>query len=525
MVIHFRPIFLSFIFLIFGIFAYSKFIFGTKWVLITFCAVVILYFLVLGISVLFGKNVFSIIRRALSYALVGAISFGVGVGLFALTKEDYKLEFVPLPSESYAVSGIVDGNCMHNDNAKYFFMTNVVVEERGQQIHLDRHIRVYMSQNSECSVDTDEIKSGDKVNLVGVIRVNPVFRSSSINSYAYKNDFQHTVYPDPLTITLETGSPNVFDSLKNSVHDLYKDNIDSPYAGFAYSVFSGDRSDLDRSIVNSFSSIGIAHIVAISGLHVGFLVLLLMWILSRLRVNKWARFSVVCVVLALYAFFFGASPSVVRASLMAIFLMLGNLLGKQTDNLNSVSLAGIVILLFSPLYIFDLGFILSFAGVFGIFFLYPVFKDAFAFLKFKWLIEGVALTLAADIATLPIIANAFGYVSVLSLIANLILVPLFGWIFMLMFVITILVLILPFMKFLLAIVEWGIWLLIESARLLASLPFASFNFAGFGVGALLSYYGGMFCSSRYLVVAPKYKIALITVCYVIFASILLALLV
>ncbi len=525
MIIHFRPIFLSFIFLAFGIYCFSQYSFGLHLLLIIPCAIVVLYFLALGLSKLISEKVFSLLFKGVSYCLVSVVAFGLGVGLFALTKESYKLDFVPLPSQNYEVSGVVDGNCLHNDSANYFFLKDVIVVENGKEIKLSRNVRVYVSKNAAATVDLDSIRSGDRINLWGVMQTNPVFKNKSINSYAYKNNFQHTIYPDPTTIILTDGESNIFDSTKNSVKDLYKDNLDSPYSGFAYSVFSGDRSDLDRSIVQSFSVIGIAHIVAISGLHVGFLVMLLMWLMSKLKFNKWLKFAVIVVVLGMYAVFCGATASVVRASLMAIFLMLGKLLGKQTDNLNSVSLAGIIILLVAPLNIFDLGFLLSFAGVFGIFFLYPVFKDAFSFLKFRWLIEGVALTLAADIATMPIIANAFGYVSILSLVGNLLLVPLFGWIFMLMFVLTILVLILPFMKFLLEVVEWGIWLLINSASLLASLPFASFKFSGFGAGALVSYYSGMFVSSRFLVVNYKVKLALITICYVTFATLLLILLI
>ena len=505
-------------------YSWSQYSFGIKWLLIVPCVIALLYFLVLGVSKPFSEKVFAFLLKGVSYCLVCVAAFGLGVGLFALTKADYKLDFVPLPSENYEVSGVVDGNCLHNDTASYFFLKDVTVIENGKEIKLQRKLRVYFSKNAETNVNLDSINSGDKVFLWGVMRCNPVFKDKSINSFAYKNGFQHTIYPDPLTLTVSHGQQNLFDMIKNTVKENYQQNLDKPYAGFAYSVFSGDRSDLDRSIVQSFSAIGIAHLVAISGLHVGFLVVLVMWLLSKMK-NKWIKFGVVLVVLGLYSVFCGATPSVLRASLMAIFLILGKLLGKQTDNLNSVSLAGIVILLFAPLDIFELGFLLSFAGVFGIFFLYPVFKDAFSFLKFKWLIEGVALTLAADIATMPIIANAFGYVSISSLVGNLLLVPLFGWIFMVMFVLTVIVLILPFLKFLLNIVEWGVWLLIHSASLLSSIPFASFKFAGFGTGALISYYTGMFVSSRYLVINYKIKLALITLCYVSFATFLLILLI
>ena len=525
MFIHFRPIFLSFVFLVLGIVCFKQYNFSSHWWLITPCIIFLLYFFVLGVGKLFSEKFFTRMKKALSYCLVGVVSFGFGVGLFAITQENHKLEFVPLPSENYEVRGVVDGRCQHNDNANYFFLKNVTVIEKGNEFKLERNIRVYVNKDYETNIDITKVNSGDKVSVWGIIRSNPVFRQNSINSYAYKNNFQHTIYADPISFELTEGNGNFLDIIKNIVFDLHNENLEQPYSGLAYSVFSGDRSELDRGVVQSFSVIGIAHIVAISGLHVGFLVVLLMWIMGKLRLNKWAKFAIIFCSLGIYTVFCGASPSVIRASIMSIFLLLGRLLGKQTDNLNSVSLAGIIILLFSPLDIFDLGFLLSFAGVFGIFFLYPVFKDAFSFLKFKWLIEGVALTLAADIATLPIIANAFGYISVISLLANLLLVPFFGWIFMALFVFTILILILPFLKFLLWVIYAGLFCLVKAAQILASLPFASFSFGGFGFGALVSYYSGMFVSSRYLVVDFKIKLALITICYVTFCAFLLALLI
>ena len=525
MIIHFRPIFLSFIFLAFGIFCFSRYMLGDSWLLILPCTLFITYFLVFGLSKLLNEKFFLTVKKGLSYCVVGIFAFGAGVGLFALTQANYKLEFVPLPSANYEVRGTVDGGVQHNDNANYFFLKDVVVVEEGKEIYIERNIRVYVYKSYETNIDLNDIMSGDKISVWGNIRSTPVFKESGINSYAYKNNFQHTIYPDPISFELTKSSGNVFDNVKNSVYNLYEENLDSPYSGFAYSVFSGDRSDLDKSVLRDFSTIGIAHIVAISGLHVGFLVVLLMWFMKKMRFNKWTKLIVITISLSLYTIFCGASPSVVRASIMAIFLLLGNLLGKQTDNLNSVSLAGIIILLFSPLYIFDLGFLLSFAGVFGIFFLYPVFKDAFSFLKFKWLIEGTALTLAADIATIPIIANAFGYVSLISLIANLFLVPFFGFIFMAMFVLTIVVLILPFLKFMFYIINIAILCLVKVAGFLAGLPFASFTFSGFGAGALISYYSGMFVSSRYVVVEYKYKLALITICYVAFCGFLVAMLI
>ena len=521
MLVHFRPIFLGFVFLALGIFLMSLFTFSSHLYLIIPLIGFVVYFLVVGCARLFSEKFFAYIKKSLVYMLVCVVAFGAGVGLFALTKAEYKADFVPLETTPYQVTGVIDGHVLSNNSAKYFFLENVHLYSEDEDVKLERNLRVYVANDiaNECSLD--DIKSGDQVFFSAYIKITPVFRKNSIDSFAYKNNFQHTAYIFSPNIYYVDGKANLMDITKNAVHQLYEDNFDPLYAGFAYSIISGDRSELDHEMISQFSRVGIAHIVAISGLHVGFLVLLLLWPLNRLRLNKWIKLTIVINVLLLYAIFCGASPSVVRACIMAIILLIGNLFGKQNDNLNNVSLAGILILLISPLFLFDLGFLLSFAGVFGIFCLYPVLKRALRFLRWKWLIESLAVTLSADIATLPIIANAFGYVSLVSSISNLVLVPIFGFVFMLLFVLTILCLLLPFLGVLLKVCQWGLMVVERGASYLASLPFASFNYHGFSPGALIAYYAGMFSLSRYVVPKYKVKVALISACYATFLIIVL----
>ncbi len=481
----------------------------------------VVYFVVLGCSRLISAKFFDRFKKSLSYALVSVVAFGAGIGLFSLEKSNYKVDFVPLEYTPYQVTGIMDGSVLSNKKSQYFFLNDVYLFGEDEDIHLERKLRVFLSNEiaSECNLDL--LKSGDQVFFEAYIKMTPVFGSNHIDSFAFKNNFQHTAYLYTPNIVYVDGKMDIFDATRNAVHDLYQNNFDPLYAGFAYSVISGDRTELDREMYSNFATVGIAHIVAISGLHVGFLVVLILWPLKRMRINKWLKLAILVFLLSVYAIFCGASPSVVRASIMAVVLLMGNLFGKQTDRLNNVSLAGVLILLFGPLYLFDLGFLLSFAGVFGIFFLYPVFRDALKFLRWKWLINSLAITLSADIATLPLIANYFGYVSVVSCISNLILVPLFGFVFMLLFVLTIVCLILPFLGFLLKVCQWGMVVIERGAGFLASLPFASFTYSGFSAPALTAYYLGMFSASRYFLTEPKVKVAVVSTCFGAFAIMVL----
>jgi ComEC/Rec2-related protein len=132
------------------------------------------------------------------------------------------------------------------------------------------------------------------------------------------------------------------------------------------------------------------------------------------------------------------SPSVVRASIMAIIVLMSGLFGKQYDFVNSISLSGIVILLFSPLSAFDIGFQLSFLSVFSIAFVYPILTKFLNKTKLpKFLTDSFALTCCVQIGLLPLTVNYFGQMSLLSIFANMICIPLFEIAFIGTFVTTI----------------------------------------------------------------------------------------
>ncbi len=187
----------------------------------------------------------------------------------------------------------------------------------------------------------------------------------------------------------------------------------------------GDITPADREI---FCETGVFHILSVSGLHVGMLMAAVLGLLSLFNISQRSRLIVVLSILFVYAAMTGLSPPVVRATLMAAVLLLGHYWGREADWPTSMALAAMVILFFSPGALFEPGFQLSFSATWGILYLTPAIRGLLAN---KLHIPGriallIAVPLAAQLGTVPLIAIHFNLLTAAALPANLLAVPLTG---------------------------------------------------------------------------------------------------
>lgn len=195
----------------------------------------------------------------------------------------------------------------------------------------------------------------------------------------------------------------------------------------------GDRSRMPEELEEDFRRSGITHILAISGQHVAILAALVYFVLRAVAVPLMIRNPVTLSVIWLYVLVAGAPPSAVRAGVVATFVLAAPLFGRQLSPLHFMTTMLAVVLAYNPNLIYSTGFQLSVAAVFGILLLR---KPLLALLKVtlfrpfgktpELLSNLISISLAAQIATAPIIAATFGEVPVLGVLTNLIAVPLSG---------------------------------------------------------------------------------------------------
>ena len=197
-------------------------------------------------------------------------------------------------------------------------------------------------------------------------------------------------------------------------------------SGLASALLLGIKTDLDQESTQDFQTAGIAHVLAVSGLHVGILAAFLLLITKPFHLSPAARLLVLTFVLLMYCALLDFRPSVLRASVLFIILLSGRLLKRRADPLTSLAAAFLIILLIRPLDLFSLGFQLSFLAVLGIITLGDNFSASlrrFAwFLRLPKLLQNALLaygtTLAASLATFIPLSNMFHRVSLIGLLIS-----------------------------------------------------------------------------------------------------------
>lgn len=193
--------------------------------------------------------------------------------------------------------------------------------------------------------------------------------------------------------------------------------------GIAQALILGDKSMLDNEIRSAFTATGSMHILAVSGLHIGLILQLLLALikLGAKWVNRSSAILIVIILLWFYALMTGFSPSVIRAVFMFSVLTFTQMKGLQTSSINSLFLTAFTIVLWKPMYLFDIGFQLSYLAMLGIFLFYPkiagIWKPKNKIIYYLW--EGTAIGFAAQVATTPLTLYYFHQFPNYFAIANL----------------------------------------------------------------------------------------------------------
>lgn len=188
----------------------------------------------------------------------------------------------------------------------------------------------------------------------------------------------------------------------------------------------GNSNYIDHATRQEFSAAGVAHVLALSGLHVGFIALLLWWLLFPLDYLGLRRLRLLITLAAiiLFAVFTGLSPSVVRATVMTGCVLTSVMLYRRSSALNALAVAALAILVFSPASLYSVGFQLSFITVAAVLLLARV-PDCIKS-RYQWVnrLTSMAITsLVAMLATVALSAHYFHTVSLMSVFSNLLILP------------------------------------------------------------------------------------------------------
>lgn len=220
-------------------------------------------------------------------------------------------------------------------------------------------------------------------------------------------------------------------SYQKKVLDLYdKLGLKDREKAVLSALTIGYKGELSEDIRESYSVSGASHVLALSGLHIGLLSCILLW-MGKWIPQKWKgvhflRYLLVVLILWSFAFFTGMSASVVRSVLMFSILMFSIQVGRQPLTLNTLAATGFLMLLVHPLWLFDVGFQLSFSAVAGIVLIHPYLYGRVTvrnrFMRWGWGL--ISVSIAAQMATAPLVLFYFSRFSTYFLLTNLVVIPL-----------------------------------------------------------------------------------------------------
>ena len=213
--------------------------------------------------------------------------------------------------------------------------------------------------------------------------------------------------------------------MKSHLQTIWKNHLPQHLFGFTQTLLLGDKKDLDPLVLSKFQYAGIAHMLAISGMHIGLLFIMLERI--TFWFNKKVQLLLPLSILWSYAALLGFSPSAIRAVLgISIWLFLKHL-HKWTSPIHILLLTAFISLCFNPYLIFDVGFQFSYTAVLGIFLFYPLLNKRVLIENriIKNIAQIVLISLCAQLGVLPLSLHYFHLFPSLFLLSNLLTTPLF----------------------------------------------------------------------------------------------------
>lgn len=356
-----------------------------------------------------------------------------------------------------------------------------------------------------------ELDSGDEVYLYGEVETLDANITDSYSSWLFAKKVRYET--DAETVNVVGVNKTVFEKIRDRITAPMEKFMSADDAGIAKSLIFGDKSDLSVKDNEIIRGTGLSHIFALSGLHVGFLMAIVVFVTKKLKASPVVTLVVSVAVLAAYGFITGFPSGLKRAAIMTILCLIAPIVKAKNDALNTLGAACFFIILTNPRELFDLSFLMSAAAVFGIVLFYKPFAAFFTGKKGggmrKFLGEGTALTLSSNTALFPICCNVFGSIAVYSVVANLIILPLISFTFTLLAVSAILTFIFPGFGVLYYLVQFPIIAVRIICSFIYSLPYATVSVTSLGVSSVF-YVAAIVVCSRF--VKLKFTPKIITVC-------------
>lgn len=251
--------------------------------------------------------------------------------------------------------------------------------------------------------------------------------------YLEKRDVFHQIYFENKNfkaVSIEKNTAYHLQSIRDKIsNDFNNYNFTKDQLSIIQALLLGQRQDINSELTEKYSQAGAIHILAISGLHIGILLFFFKALLSplkRIKNGKIIQLFLLISILWLFAILSGLSPSVVRAVTMFSFVAIGMHLQKATNIFNTIAVSILLLLLFKPNFLFEVGFQLSYSAVIAIVWIQPLFSKLWKPKNkiVNYFYEILTVSISAQIGVLPLSIYYFHQFPGLFFLTNLVVIPL-----------------------------------------------------------------------------------------------------
>lgn len=476
--INFRPIFYLAIASCIGILTGYYFDFSSLFISLS---LIIFTVLVLALTIILSKNnkkVYAI------FSAIFALIFVIGFFNYSIRVDTY--------SNSSLGGHTLTVNAKVVEVNEYESAKRLILDKASVSGALNGNIKEKISVYAYGSSNID---LGDRIEFTAKINDNSIYYDNYFRANDIAENIKYNADISANEIKILGSESNLFEKAHIFIRDTLRNGLSDNEFSVAYAMLLGNTDTMNEDVLANFRALGVAHIFAVSGLHIGFIATVLAFILKKIKIKSIFKILITALIIFFYAGVCGFSASSVRAMVMSIVLLSVNYAGKKYDRLSTLGLSAIIILFYSPLELFRVGFQLSFIVVLGIMTCQKLFARPFKFLgkKFSSLLGGV---LSAQVFSLPVCLATFGKVGVLSVIANLIVLPIISFVFVFLLVSVLIggIFSIPTIALYLVGLILKCVIFISTAFNYTALTFGGITFGGF----ILLYYIFFFISAGYV---------------------------
>lgn len=340
---------------------------------------------------------------------------------------------------------------------------------------------------------------GDGIQLVGRIsefhdygnpgRMNTVMSNKAKGIYGRVMISKYSLVIEPRQ---EHSLASLAEQVRNKYEEYMAQAMPKQDAAAIFAMLFGGYQGIRPELLEAFTVTGIVHILSVSGSHITLMAGTANIVGRFLHMSPRATAALATGVILFYSILAGAIPPVIRSALMGILTLLALTAGRERDAQHILGLVALGLLLYSPLWLFDISFQLSFGATAGLLYLAPPIRERLRKKLSVFVADSLAVTIGAQLSVLPIIAWYFNVLSLSSLLANLVIAPIVEWIIVAGLLAGLLASLIPMagkVVFLLASVVLG--LVYELSRWVAALPGSQIYMPTFSWWGGILYYMGL----------------------------------